>query len=94
MKTSGSRWKRSIAAGVLGSVLFAGATFAAETRMEAQRRVANARPAQASERGRVVEMRPEQTDSWLCENVSPFFCSYVPTVTAQPATTSRQRGRN
>lgn len=92
MKTSGNRWKRSIAAGVLGSVVFAGAAFGAEARMEAQRRINNARSAQAA-RGRVVEMRPEQTDSWLCENISPFFCSYVPTVTAQPATSTR-RGRN
>jgi hypothetical protein len=95
MKTNGNRWKRSIAAGVLGSTLFAGAAFAAENRMEAQRRVTNARPAQA-ERGRVVDFKPERTDSWLCENVSPFFCTYVPSVaSSQPATTStRQRGRN
>ena len=94
MKTSGNQWKRSIAAGVLGSILFAGAAFGAENRMEAQRRVANARPAQ-SERGRVVDFKPERTDSWLCENVSPFFCNYVPSVAAsQPTTSSRQRGRN
>ena len=94
MKTSGNRWKRSIAAGVLGSFLFAGAAFGAENRMEAQRRVSNPRPAQA-ERGRVVDFKPERTDSWLCENVSPFFCAYVPSVAAsQPAASSRQRGRN
>jgi hypothetical protein len=94
MKTSSNRWKRSIAAGVLGSILFAGAAYGAENRMEAQRRVANARPAQA-ERGRVVDFKPERTDSWLCENVSPFFCTYVPSVAAsQPAASSRQRGRN
>lgn len=93
MKTM-KRWKRSMAAGVLGSLLLAGASFGAETRMEAQRRVTNARPAQA-ERGRVVEFKPERTDSWLCENISPFFCTYVPTAAAsQASSSSRQRGRN
>jgi hypothetical protein len=93
MKTKGS-WKRSMAAGVLGSILFAGVAFGAEDRMSSQRR-ATIRPAQ-TERGRVVDFKPERTDSWLCENVSPFFCTYVPSVTTiQPSTTStRQRGRN
>jgi len=97
MKTEmkNNRWKRSMAAGVLGSLLLAGVSYGAESRMESQRRVTNARPAQA-ERGRVVDFKPERTDSWLCENVSPFFCSYVPSVaSSQPAaSSSRQRGRN
>ena len=94
METKGT-WKRSMAAGVLGSVLFAGVAFGAEDRMTSQRRATTIRPAQA-ERGRVVDFKTERTDSWLCENVSPFFCTYVPSVsTSQPATTStRQRGRN
>ena len=89
------KWKRSMAAGVLGSVLFAGAAFAAESRMTPQRNKATSvRPATA-ERGRVVDFKPERTDSWLCENVSPFFCTYVPSIaTSQQATSSRQRGRN
>ena len=90
-----NKWKRSMAAGILGSVLLAGAAMAAEPRQTAQRRATGVRPAQA-ERGRVVDFKPERTDSWLCENVSPFFCTYVPSVAAsQPATTSTsQRGRN
>ena len=88
------RWKRSMAAGILGSVLLAGAAMAAEPRQTAQRRASGVRTAQA-ERARVVDFKPERTDSWLCENVSPFFCTYVPSVASQPATTSsRQRGRN
>jgi len=85
-----------MAAGVLGSLLFAGVSFAAEGRMTPQRnKTTSVRPATA-ERGRVVDFKPERTDSWLCENVSPFFCTYVPSVsTSQPAATSaRQRGRN
>ncbi|MEO8347604.1 MAG: hypothetical protein ABI610_01730 [Acidobacteriota bacterium] len=95
MNTNGKRWRQSMAAGILGSFLLAGAAFGAESRMAAQRRATSVRPAQA-ERSRVVDFKPERTDSWLCENVSPFFCAYVPTVAAsQPATTStRQRGRN
>ncbi len=84
-----------MAAGILGSVLLASAAWAAEPRQTAQRRAPGVRTAQA-ERSRVVDFKPERTDSWLCENVSPFFCTYVPSVAAsQPATTStRQRGRN
>ena len=93
MTTKTNQWKRSVAAGVLGTVLFAGVSFGAETRLQSQRGVTNARPAQA-ERSRVVEFKTERTDSWLCENVSPFFCTYVPTVAASQAATSRQRGRN
>ncbi len=96
MNTKGNRLKRSMAAGVLGSLLLAGVAFGSESRMQSQRRVSNARPAQA-ERGRVVEFKSERTDSWLCENVSPFFCTYVPSVASSQSaapSSSRQRGRN
>jgi len=95
VKTNSKKLKRTVAAGILGSLLFAGAAYGAEARMQAQPRVTSTRPAQAV-RGRVVEFKPERTDSWLCEYVSPFFCSYVPTVTAVPqpsASSSRTRGR-
>ncbi len=84
-----------MAAGVLGSVLFAGAVSGADGRMQPQRRPTGVRTAQA-ERARVVEFKSERTDSWLCENVSPFFCSYVPSVasTQSASSGSRQRGRN
>jgi hypothetical protein len=93
MKTGGTRWKRSLAVGFLGSTLFAGVGFAADIRMKAESRVAMARPQSA--RGRIVDFKTDRTDSWLCENVSPFFCPEIPTVVAAPASASqtRQRGR-
>ena len=91
MRTNGTRWKRAVAAGLLGSALFAGVGLAAETRMKAERRTMS-RP--QTERARVVGFKTESTDSWLCENVSPFFCPQVPTVQASPQPSSaRQRGR-
>ncbi len=98
MRQSGKTWKRSIAAGVLGTVLFAGVTLGAEARMQTERpgaRRATA-TATATTRGRVVEFKPEGTDSFLCTYVSPFFCDYVPTVTSSapaPGTAMAQRGR-
>jgi hypothetical protein len=98
MSESGKKWKRSIAAGVLGSVLLAGAALGAEARMQTER--ANAKRtttnAASTTRARVVEFKPEGTDSWLCINVSPFFCDYVPTVTSSaptPGTAMAERGR-
>jgi hypothetical protein len=94
MRESGKKWKRSIAAGMLGTVLLAGVTLGAELRMQTERPIAK-RSAQA-ERGRVVAFKPEGTDSFLCTYVSPFFCDYVPTVTsstAAPGTAMAQRGR-
>jgi hypothetical protein len=96
MRESGKKWKRSIAAGVLGTVLFAGVTLGAENRMQTERPGARRSTATASTRGRVVEFKPEGTDSWLCTYVSPFFCDYVPTASAAapaPGTAMAQRGR-
>jgi hypothetical protein len=94
MRESGKKWKRSIAAGVLGTVLLAGVTLGAETRMQTERPIA--KRSIPAERGKVVGFKPEGTDSWLCTYVSPFFCGYVPTVsssTPQPGTAMAQRGR-
>ena len=100
MRESGKKWKRSIAAGVLGTVLFAGVTLGAEARMQAERAGAKRSTATANSntRGRVVEFKPEGTDSWLCTYVSPFFCDYVPTASSAsaapaPGTAMAQRGR-
>jgi hypothetical protein len=94
MSFSGKKWKGTLTAGVLGSVLFAGVAFGTEARMQTQRPVAT-RSAAVS-RGRVVAFKPESTDSWLCTYVSPFFCGYVPTVTSssQADTAIVQRGRH
>ena len=88
------KWMRTLAAGLLGSVLFAGAAFGAGDRMTAQRATASRRT--ATEGPRVVGFKEERTDSWLCEYVSPFFCSSIPTVVAAPqpgTTTTSRRGR-
>ena len=92
MNVSG-KWKRTLAAGLIGSALFAGATFGAENRMTAERTTARGR---ATTQGpRTVDFKTEQTDSWLCTYVSPFFCSSIPTVSSTPQgsaqTTSRGR---
>ena len=88
------KWKAALTAGVLGSVLFAGGAFGIEARMQTQLPVATR--SAAVTHGRVVGFKPERTDSWLCTYVSPFFCSYVPTVTStpQPGTATVLRGRH
>ncbi|HEY3171565.1 MAG TPA: hypothetical protein VGK86_03220 [Thermoanaerobaculia bacterium] len=93
MSSSGKKWKVTLTAGLLGSALLAGVALGAEGRMQTQRPVAT-RSAPVPH-GRVVGFKPERTDSWLCEYVSPFFCGYVPTVTAapQPSATTAKRGR-
>ena len=94
MKVSG-KFKRTLAAGLIGSTLFAGAAFGIENRMAAERSVARARATSSGPRR--VDFKTEQTDSWLCLNVSPFFCSAVPSVVAAPqpgATTTSRRGRH
>jgi len=92
MRFSG-KWKGTLAAGVFGSILFAGVALGTEARMQTQRPVA--RRSAAAQQGRVVAFKPERTDSWLCTYVSPFFCDMVPTVTSSPApgTATIQRGR-
>jgi len=93
MSTGGKKWKVTLTAGLLGSALFAGAAVGAEGRMQTQRPVATR--SAPGPKGRVVGFKPESTDSWLCTYVSPFFCEYVPTVTAapQPSAATAQRGR-
>lgn len=92
MQSSAKWWTRTLAAGLIGSALFAGSAFGIEGRVQrttTTRRVATENP-------RVVDFKTERTDSWLCINVSPFFCSSIPTVVATPqsdAASSRARGR-
>ena len=99
MRESGKKWKRSLAAGVLGTVLIAGVTLGAESRMQTERPVAKrSATTTGTARGRVVEFKPEGTDSFLCLYVSPFFCDVAPTAApaASPAIGSamEQRGRH
>ena len=99
MRENGGKWKRSITSGILGTVLFASVTLGVENRMQTERPVAK-RSATATSatptRGRVVEFKPEGTDSWLCTYVSPFFCDAAPTIsnsTTTPGTAMAERGR-
>ena len=93
MQSSGKWLAKTLAAGLITSALFAGTAVAADGRMQSQKTTTSRRA--ASEATRVVEFKTEQTDSFLCLYVSPFFCSSVPTVapTPQAATTTRVRGR-
>ncbi len=44
---------------------------------------------------KVETFKSEKTDSWLCANVSPFFCSLFPSLPNTPAPTKTPvRGRN
>jgi hypothetical protein len=100
MQSSAGQWTRTLAAGLIGSVLFAGAAFGAGEKMTAQERMTAQRTTVsrrvAADGPRVVGFKEERTDSWLCEYVSPFFCPSIPTVVVSPQpgpTTTNPRGR-
>jgi hypothetical protein len=87
-------FKRTLAAGLIGSALFAGTAFGVETRMTAEKSTASRRG--TTQGPRTVGFKTEQTDSWLCTYISPFFCSSIPSVAATPqpgTTTTTRRGR-
>jgi hypothetical protein len=90
---SSGKFKRTLAAGLIGSVLFAGAAFGAVDRMTTEKSMAGKRT--TTQGPRRVDFKTEQTDSWLCTYVSPFFCSSIPSVAAtpQPGATTSRRGR-
>jgi hypothetical protein len=92
MQSSGKWLTRTLAAGLFGSALFASAAFGADGRMTTQKSTATHRATTSGPR--VVAFKEEKTDSWLCQYVSPFFCSSIPTVTASSGTTANTaRGR-
>jgi hypothetical protein len=90
----------SILAGLLLSLLSAGAATAANTggnvRMSRIER-ANAVASKRAEARRSEAFKSEKTDSWLCNYVSPFFCNdlipTLPTTPTQPPS-NPNRGRN
>ena len=93
MRESGKQMETVDRIGILGTVLCAGVTLGVESRMQTERPVAKRSASSTSaspSRGRVVEFKPEGTDSWLCTYVSPFFCDAAPTI-SNPATTRRER---
>ena len=62
-------WK----AAILTSMLLAAPVFGAETRA---RVASNERTTvRANQNQKAIAFKTERTDSWLCENVSVFFCS-------------------
>lgn len=93
MQSNRGWWQKTLAAGLISSALFAGTAFAAgDGRMQSQKTMSRRT---TTESPRVVSFKTERTDSWLCLNVSPFFCSEVPTVAPPQSgtTTTSVRGR-
>lgn len=81
---------------LLGSALMILAGGVAEAN-EPRTRTSSARTPQSGPRESrdVVPFKTERTDSWLCQNVSAFFCCARPGTVSEPAATpnSRRRGR-
>lgn len=73
---------RALLGGLMLSVLAGGIATSAETRSTRVTTVARTTQAQPQ---RVVAFKTERTDSWLCSNVSVFFCTDVmPKLTTTP----------
>ena len=94
---------RRVSIGIVGGLVFSflSAGFAIAGGAEGNERMSKIeRAAQVQERSRTARksetFRTEKTDSWLCNYVSPFFCSTYPTLntTPAPAPSSPVRGRN
>jgi hypothetical protein len=92
----------SILAGLVFSLLSAGVAMGAgaegNVRMSRIERVAAIESRRAESR-KTETFRTEKTDSWLCNYVSPFFCtSLFPTLSSSPNTpkspSTPVRGRN
>lgn len=89
----------AVVAGLLFSLLSAGAATAANSggnvRMSRIER-ANAVASKRAEARRSESFKSEKTDSWLCNYVSPLFCSdLIPTLPTTPtAPSAPTRGRN
>jgi hypothetical protein len=49
-------------------------------------------PASSQESRRVVPFKSDKTDSWMCQNVSPFWCSSAQSAPVNPPS-NRRRGR-
>jgi hypothetical protein len=63
--------RRAWNAAILASMLLAAPAFGAESRARVAARGRSAQPAPQ----KVVTFKTERTDSWLCNNVSVFFCT-------------------
>ena len=90
---------KTLLAGLAFSLLFGSLSTAAQSQPVARAtvsRVAPASNARAQARP-AASFRTERTDSWLCANISPLFCSNLfPSLESRPGTPSASpaRGRN
>ena len=91
---------KGILAGLVFSLLSAGVSTGAvaegNVRMSRIERAATVTSRRAESR-KAESFRTEKTDSWLCNNVSAFFCtSLFPTLSTSPDTAkgAPTRGRN
>ena len=89
--------KQAFAAGILASILLAGSGQGAESRA---RVAANSDRPQQTRNQRTVSFKTERSDSWLCQNVSVFFCTDLfpslnttPTVNGSAASLVPDRSR-
>ncbi|MBC8647275.1 MAG: hypothetical protein H7X85_08940 [Thermoanaerobaculia bacterium] len=82
-----SKLKRMMLTGAMVSLMSFSAAYGAE---RTSSRVS--RP-NAQETGRVVPFRSDKTDSWMCNNVSSFWCQEGRATQAPPPSTNRGRGR-
>jgi hypothetical protein len=96
---------RAVSTGILTGLVFSFLSAGAATASSAD---GNERMSRIERAGRIEErrvtarktesFRSEKTDSWLCNYVSPLFCSNLiptlPTTPTQPAAPTPPRGRN
>jgi len=93
-RTRSKRIRGLVLAGV-GAALLSSMTMTGQESRAGVR--GSTRPARVTPSSRpVVSFRTERTDSWLCQNVSVFFCSREPAMVISPATApsyAKRRGR-
>ena len=86
--------RKTVSTGILAGLVFSllsagvsmGAGAAGNERMSRIERAATIESRRAESR-KAETLRTEKTDSWLCDHVSPFFCtSLFPTLSPSPNT--------
>jgi len=95
------RASKILLATMASAFLFAGAAMGADERLATRGSVTRVSPSSnaRTEARRSMTFKSEQTDSWLCNYVSPLFCSnLVPTLESRPdgptpSTSTPVRGR-
>ena len=93
------RASKILLATMASAFLFAGAAMGSDERLATRASVARVSPSPntRTETRRSMTFKTERTDSWLCNYVSPLFCSnLIPGLQSRPdspSTTAPQRGR-